>query len=102
MLFLFDIPHKLTRSMFRCTTRCWLGVILSAACLCLVPTVTFAQSPLFGIVCSQGGEPLANASVVCLKSANDSTAVAQAATDANGHFTLQKPTGMLPIRKYQC
>lgn len=100
MPFFLPIPYKLIRSMFRYshTTQYWLGVILSAACLCLVSTVTFAQSPLSGTVCSQGGEPLANASVVCLKSTSDSTAVAQAATDANGHFTLQKPTGMLPIR----
>ena len=84
--------------MFRCTIRCRLRVILSATCLCLVSTVTFAQSPLSGIVCSQDGEPLANASVVCLKSASDSAIVTQTATDANGHFTLQKPAGMLPVR----
>jgi hypothetical protein len=36
--------------------------------------------------------------VVCLKSASDSAIVTQTATDANGHFTLQKPAGMLPVR----
>lgn len=47
---------------------------------------------------SQEGKPLGNATVACLKSASDSTVIAQVATGDNGQFTLQKPAGMLPIR----
>lgn len=57
-----------------------------------------AQVVIRGLVRSQEGKPLGNATVACLKSTSDSTVIAQVATGDNGRFALQKPAGMLPIR----